>query len=108
MVYNLYFQQQNCLTIHFYLLYFISYLDFKWSILHNSLTENIFLVGIEKNVNQKNIQLNFSSEVSCTIKTQLKFIGLNFFDKNRFRFLARLSWFSYLWVSKCQISAFCY
>ena len=92
-VYNLYFQQQNCLPIHFYLLYFMRYLDFKWSKFHYSFTENIFLMEIQKNGNQRNIQLNFLSEVSCTIKIQLKFIGLNFFHKNRFRFLARLDWF---------------
>ena len=51
MVYYLYFQQKNCLPIHFYLLHFVSYLDFKWSILHYSFTENIFLVDIQKNVN---------------------------------------------------------
>ena len=63
--------EQSRTSIHFYVFYFIRYLDFKSSILHCSFVENIFLVKIQTNVNQrKHIHNNFLSEVSLTIKIQ--------------------------------------
>ena len=51
--------------------FFVRYLDFKSSILHCSFMENIFLVKIQTNVNQrKHIHNNFLSEVSHTVKIQ--------------------------------------
>ena len=37
--------------------YELRYLDFKWSKLHYSFTENIFLMEIQENANHRNIQL---------------------------------------------------
>ena len=69
--------------------------------------ENILLVKIQTNVNQrKHIHNNLLSKVSHTIKIEnltIK-IGVICLYKNLF-FFARLNRFLYVWVFKCQISA---
>ena len=71
--------------------------------------ENILLVKIQANVNQrKHIHNNLLSKVSHTIISRIKNFDYqnwsDFLYKNLF-FFARLNRFLYFWVFKCQILA---
>ena len=74
-----------------------------------SIMENIFLVKIPKNVNQRKhiYTITFCQKFLTQLKSRILTIkiGVIFFLCKNLFFFARLNRFLYFWVFKCQISA---